>query len=105
MNPTTLHPISGAAAHHQPTSLESCDEFTLPDSRSRCLTELLGAFALQMAEHGRPVSSDMMLADREYAVWQLARARALGDESLRLLAAMLFADFDERQGWGARLRL
>jgi hypothetical protein len=36
-----------------------------------------------------------MLGDREYAMWQLARAHTLGDRELRGVAARLFAYFDD----------
>jgi hypothetical protein len=58
-------------------------------------TELLATFTLQMAGHGRCVSSAMMLGDREYALFQLARAHTLDDEHLRAVAVQLFAYFDE----------
>jgi len=62
-------------------------------------TELLATFTLQMAGHGRCVSSAMMLGDREYALWQLARAHTLDDESLRAVAVQLFAYFDDARHW------
>jgi hypothetical protein len=37
----------------------------------------------------------MMLVDREYAMWQLARAHTLQDPELREVAAKLFAYFDD----------
>ena len=58
-------------------------------------TGLLSAFALLMAGHGRCVNTGMMLGDREYAMWQLARAHTLHDPDLRLVAAQLFAYFDD----------
>ena len=75
-------------------SLEACDESELGDARY-CPTELLEAFALLMAGHGRSISASMMLGDREYAMWQLARAHTLGDRELRSIAARLFAFFDD----------
>jgi hypothetical protein len=48
-----------------------------------------------MAGHGRCVCTSMMLGDREYAMWQLARAHTLGDPELREVAARLFAFFDD----------
>jgi hypothetical protein len=48
-----------------------------------------------MAGHGRCVSAAMMLGDREYAMWQLARAQTLSDPVLRQAALRLFAYFDE----------
>ena len=49
-----------------------------------------------MSGHGRCISTGMMLGDREYAMWQLARAHTLGDPQLREIAARLFAYFDDR---------
>ena len=77
-------------------SLEASDDFELPASSSRyCPTELLGTFTLLMAGHGRCVNASMMLGDREYAMWQLARAQTLPDEALHKVASRLFAYFDE----------
>jgi hypothetical protein len=78
------------------TSLEACDEFDVPAPGTRyCPTELLGMFTLLMAGHGRCVISAMMLGDREYAIWQLAKAQALADPELRKVASRLFPYFDE----------
>jgi hypothetical protein len=76
-------------------SLDASDETDAADARRYCPTELLSAFALLMAGHGRCVSASMMLGDREYAMWQLARAHTLGDRELRGVAARLFAYFDD----------
>lgn len=62
-------------------------------------TELLATFTLLMAGHGRCVSSAMMLGDREYALWQLARAHTMDDDRLREVAVQLFAYFDDAQHW------
>lgn len=84
-------------------SLEACDDFDSPAPSMRyCPTQLLGTFTLLMAGHGRCVSSSMMLGDREYAMWQLARAQTLPDEDLHRVASRLFAYFDDPRGWGAR---
>jgi len=77
-----------------PASLEACDEFEMAERRY-CPTGLLDAFTLLMAGHGRCISASMMLGDREYAMWQLARAHTLGDRELRGVAARLFAFFDD----------
>lgn len=78
------------------SSLDASDDFELPTSSIRyCPTELLGKFTLLMAGHGRCVNSSMMLGDREYAMWQLARAQTLPDDELRAVALRLFAYFDE----------
>lgn len=96
-------PAASADAGHQP-SLEACDEFEAAGAARYCPTELLSRFTLLMAGHGRCVSSAMMLGDKEYAMWQLARAQTLPDEELKQAAARLFAYFDHPRGWGAALR-
>jgi hypothetical protein len=58
---------------------------------------LLRAFSLLMAGHGRCINTSMMLGDREYAMWQLARAHTLGDPELREISARLFAFFDDER--------
>ena len=65
-----------------------------------CPTTMLASFALLMAGRGRCVNTDMMLGDREYAMWQLACARASDDPELLDLAARLFAYFDDPQHSG-----
>ena len=91
------------AAMAETRSLEASDDFELPASPRRyCPTEMLGTFTLLMAGHGRCVSAAMMLGDREYAMWQLARAQTLPDEALRKIALRLFAYFDESPHTGAR---
>jgi len=78
------------------TSLDASDEYDdMPDMSRYCPTQLLAAFSLLMAGHGRSVSTAMMLGDREYAMWQLARAHTLGDPELRVVAAKLFGFFDD----------
>ncbi len=79
------------------TSLEASDDFELPDLTRYCPTRLLSAFALLMAGHGRSINTSMMLGDREYAMWQLARAHTLGDAEVREVAARLFAYFDDER--------
>lgn len=77
-------------------SLDASDEFeALPDTTRYCPTELLAVFSLLMAGHGRCISTAMMLGDREYAMWQLARAHTLEDRELREVAARLFGYFDD----------
>jgi hypothetical protein len=78
-------------------SLEASDDFELPDLTRYCPTRLLSAFALLMAGHGRCINTSMMLGDREYAMWQLARAHTLADRELRGVAARLFAYFDDER--------
>jgi hypothetical protein len=75
------------------TSLDASDDFDEADSRRYCPTRLLCAFSLLMAGHGRCVNLSMMLGDREYAMWQLARAHTLADPELREISAQLFAYF------------
>jgi hypothetical protein len=76
-------------------SLDASDDFDSSDARRYCPTELLAAFTLLMSGHGRCVNASMMLGDREYAMWQLARAHTFGDRELRGVAARLFAYFDD----------
>lgn len=79
-------------------SLEASDDFEPADGSPRyCPTGVLASFALLMAGHGRCVNTDMMLGDREYAMWQLACARATEDRELHALASRLFAYFDDPQ--------
>lgn len=79
-------------------SLEPADDDRLFDDPPRyCPTTLLADFALLMASHGRCVNTDMMLGDPEYAMWQLACARAMDDRELGEVARRLFAYFDDPQ--------
>jgi hypothetical protein len=86
------------------TSLEASDGFEAFDPGCYCPNQLLGTFTLLMAGHGRCVSSAMMLGDAQYAMWQLARARTMGDEQLGAVAARLFAYFDDPRGWAAGMK-
>ena len=96
-----MHAGSGdgeAAPAAAGASLEPADELQESSAQARyCPTRLLASFALLMAGHGRCVNTDMMLGDREYAMWQLACARALDDPELSAVAARLFAYFDDPQ--------
>lgn len=79
-----------------PASLDNaCDDADAVDADAQryCPTAALNRFTLLMAGQGRCVSPALMLGDREYAMWQLARARSGGDPALRALAARLFAYF------------
>jgi hypothetical protein len=76
-------------------SLDASDDPDPFDSARYCPTRLLSAFALLMAGNGRCVNTTMMLGDREYAMWQLARAHTLDDPELREVASRLFAYFDD----------
>ena len=90
--------VPGAEPALQPGdgSSQPADEVqALARSPRYCPTGLLAGFALLMAGHGRCVSTDMMLGDREYAVWQLACARALDDAELVEVAARLYGYFDD----------
>jgi hypothetical protein len=79
------------------SSLDASGEFEQPGAAPYCPARLLGAFALLMAGHGRCINTSMMLGDREYAMWQLARAHTLADAELREISARLFAYFDDRR--------
>lgn len=83
-------------------SLEASDDYDAYPSSRYCPTELLGLFSLLMAGHGHCVNSSMMLGDREYAMWQLAKAQAIENDELRRAAQRLFAYFDDAR-WGARV--
>jgi hypothetical protein len=91
---TPVHHAEAVAVESE-ASLDASDEFELPSPTRYCPTELLGTFTLLMAGHGRCVSAAMMLGDREYAMWQLARAQTLSDPALRSVALRLFSYFDE----------
>lgn len=96
----TSHALASplAAATTVARSLEAADEDPVVDAAPRyCPTELLAHFSLLMAGHGRCVNAAMMLGDREYAMWQLACARAMEDEEIDAIAARLFAYFDDQQ--------
>jgi hypothetical protein len=87
---------AGAAAPGD--SLEASDDFLVQARSPRyCPMGLLAGFALLMAGHGRCVNTDMMLGDCEYAVWQLACARAMDDAELVEVATRLFGYFDDPQ--------
>jgi hypothetical protein len=81
-------------------SLEACDE-SLDDSLvapggPACPPALLREFVKLMAAHGRDIRPELMLLDREYAMWQLARARTAHDSVLHRVAAQVFAYLDAR---------
>lgn len=98
----TLHAPAarGDVAGIAPGSLEASDDVAPDESPRYCPTRMLASFALLMAGHGRCVNTDMMLGDREYAMWQLACARAMDDAELGEIAARLFAYFDDAQHSG-----
>ena len=80
---------------HEPVSLDASDDSDPLESHHYCPLRLLDTFALLMSGHGRCVNTSMMLGDREYAMWQLARAHTMPDPELREVAARLFAYFDD----------
>lgn len=97
MDTSNAHPaaVPGSAVL-APASLEAADGFASSSGAPRyCPTGLLASFAWLMAGHGRCVNTDMMLGDREYAMWQLACARAMDDAELCDIAARLFSYFDD----------
>ncbi|HVE53263.1 MAG TPA: hypothetical protein VNB23_07735 [Ramlibacter sp.] len=93
----TLHvfPAADATVAAGAVSLESADAAHEVASPRYCPTGLLASFAWLMAGHGRCVNTDMMLGDREYAMWQLACARAMDDDELSQVVARLFSYFDD----------
>jgi hypothetical protein len=94
MNTPRLQTASGLAAPVAGHSPEASDGFQDPASSPRyCPIGLLASFALLMAGHGRCVITDMMLGDREYAMWQLACARAMDDAELGVVATRLVSYF------------
>ena len=95
---TTLHrhPAPAAARAGASASAPEASEDDQGFGRY-CPTGLLASFALLMAGRGRCVNTDMMLGDREYAIWQLACARATDDPELEAIATRLFAYFDDPQ--------
>lgn len=98
MNTTHAH-VAGTEAPAGPggSPLESSDDFQDLRRSRYCPTGLLASFALLMAGHGRCVNTDMMLGDREYAMWQLACGRAMDDDELSAVATRLFGYFDDPQ--------
>jgi hypothetical protein len=101
MGPLSRHAGAAGGAAPAGPSLEASDDFAERAATPRyCPTELLASFALLMAAHGRCVNTDMMLGDREYAMWQLACARATDEPELCAIAARLFAYFDDPQHTG-----
>jgi len=93
-----LHPVAGTPpAGASGASLAASDEDRAPEAPRYCPLELLASFALLMAGHGRCVSTDMMLGDCEYAMWQLACAHAMDDVELEAITNRLFAYFEDPQ--------
>jgi hypothetical protein len=96
MNTLHAQPAASTAAGQGGASLENCDDWQ-DASVHYCPTALLATFAWLMSGHGRCVSTDMMLGDREYAMWQLACARGMDDPELEDVAGRLFDYFDDPQ--------
>ena len=103
VQPTTGASTPAGTAPEPQRSLDASDEFDSFDAERYCPTQLLGTFTLLMAGHGLCVSAAMMLGDREYAMWQLARAHTTSDDALRAITMRLFKYFDDPRGWGAKL--
>lgn len=98
MNSLPAHPAAfPSPAALDGASLDASDDYPAPRSPRYCPVELLATFALLMAGHGRCVNTDMMLGDREYAMWQLACARATDDPELCEVTGRLFGYFDDPQ--------
>ena len=97
MNPLHASPAAGAPAEAGGSSIPpGADRFDdSEDSEHYCPIEQLASFALLMAGHGHCVSTDMMLGDRDYAIAQLACARAIAhDFELARVATRLAAYFE-----------
>lgn len=90
-----LDHADAARARSAEVSLEACDDADGPPEPACCPVDEVRRFCQLMLEQGRSVSPDLMLYDREYAMWQLARARAAEDAQLRALATQLFGWFDQ----------
>jgi hypothetical protein len=101
MSPTHERSLPGDPETSTASSLETPEDCDSGEGTPRyCPTRLLASFALLMAGRGRSVNTDMMLGDREYAMWQLAAARALDDDELAAVTARLAAYFDDAQHTG-----
>jgi hypothetical protein len=94
---SAMHVHPAAAGAGVPASLPPSTWGGEEDGACYCPRRLLASFALLMAGHGRCVNIDMMLGDREYAMWQLECARGMDDPELDGLADRLFAFFDDAQ--------
>ena len=95
MQPLHATPSDAPVGADAIAPLEASDDFEADASPRYCPTGLLQDFALLMAGRGRCVNTDMMLGDLEYAMWQLACARASDDPQLVALATRLFFYFDD----------
>lgn len=94
MDPAHAHPATGAGVSVPPEDWKWSAE---DDSACYCPRRMLASFALLMAGHGRCVNTDMMLGDREYALWQLECAHGMNDPELQALVGRLTAFFDDAQ--------
>ncbi len=86
-----------ASARHQPPPVDDLPSSSPP---RYCPTGLLAGFALLMAGQGRCVNTAMMLGDHDYALWQLACARACGNAELAVVAERLRGYFDDPRAAG-----
>jgi len=75
----------------QPASIDASDDFEAPGQSRYCPASLLATFVELMAARGRATSSEAMLGDRDYAMWPLARAQAMGDREPRPVEGRLCA--------------
>lgn len=86
-----------AAAARGDASLDHGETAAQLQRARYCPATLLDDFALLMAGHGRSVSTSMMLGDRDYAMRQLADARAMDDMQLQSVAERLCAYFENKR--------
>ncbi len=84
-----------ARAASPEVSLEACDDADGPPEPASRPVAGIGRFCQLMIGQGSILSPSLMFSDREYALWQLARAGAADDPELRTLAMQLFAWFDQ----------
>jgi hypothetical protein len=93
MNHSHASPAAASAAGAGAAPLPATHDFD--DAEHYCPIEQLATFALLMAGHGRCVSTDMMLGDRDYAMAQLASAGAIAhDFELARVATRLASYFE-----------
>ena len=100
-----MHQADQATAQRNDTSIDASDDFQELDASRYCPTELLGTFTLLMAGHGRCVSADMMLGDRDYAMWQLARAHTKHKLKFTLPGPMTIVDTVADRFYGDKVKL
>ena len=100
MSTLQSHGAGGPAGAGQSALQAAADAQGAGASAHYCPIELLARLALLMAGHGRCANTDVMLGDREYAMWQLAVARGLDDDELAAVTGRLLAYFDDSQHTG-----